>query len=57
MPKPMLVQYGYLKPEDIAKLCHVSMAAARIRAEELGGGRESCGYNLHKKMKEKHVRK
>jgi len=44
MPKPLLVQHGYLTPEDIAELCNVSRHAARIRAEELGWRQRELGF-------------
>lgn len=36
MPTFLLKRYGFLKPEQIADLCHVSLDCARIRAEQLG---------------------
>ena len=36
MPKVELKRYGYLTPRQIMGICDVSMAAATIRAEELG---------------------
>lgn len=36
MPSFVLKRYGFLQPEQIADLCHVSLDCARIRAEQLG---------------------
>ena len=36
MPKNLLVSRGYMTAEEIARLCRVSITAARIRAERLG---------------------
>lgn len=36
MPKLVLTKHGILTPRQIAKMCEVSLEAARIRAEQFG---------------------
>lgn len=44
MPKPHLIRFGMLTPQNIKDLCGVSLQAATIRAEQLGWGQMEISF-------------